>query len=94
MTRRTDRSRPRSIIRVAVGRRTGRPGALGAVRGNGARLTLTQTRPADLADHRVTALAAWRTHLEWLADHLRDRIRPRPEGRAEELARRYAEVIR
>jgi len=59
----------------------------------GARLTLTQTGLAALADRRATALAAWHTQLELLADHLRDRTRPWPQGRTEELARHYAEVI-
>jgi uncharacterized protein YndB with AHSA1/START domain len=56
----------------------------------GARLTLTQTGPADLADRRPTALAAWHTQLDLLADHLRGRTRPWPEGRTEELTRHYA----
>jgi len=59
----------------------------------GARLTLAQTGPAELAAHRATALAAWHTQLELLADHLRGRTRPWPEGRTEELTRHYADLI-
>jgi uncharacterized protein YndB with AHSA1/START domain len=39
--------------------------------GHGARLVLTQTGPAELADERSTALSAWRHHLHSLARQLR-----------------------
>jgi uncharacterized protein YndB with AHSA1/START domain len=58
----------------------------------GARLTLTQTVPAELADRRPVALAAWHTQLDLLADHLSGRTRPWPEGRTEELTRHYADL--
>jgi uncharacterized protein YndB with AHSA1/START domain len=38
----------------------------------GARLVLTQGGPPALAERQSVALAAWRTHLELLADELRD----------------------
>lgn len=59
----------------------------------GARLVLTQTLPAALADQRATALAAWHTHLELLAAHLRGQTRRWPEQRTEQLAKHYAELI-
>ena len=60
----------------------------------GARLILSQTGSDDLADRRATALAAWHTHLELLADHLRGVTRCWPAGRTESLTKRYAEVLR
>lgn len=39
--------------------------------GGMARVILTQTVPEQLAEHRITALAAWHTHLELLASHLK-----------------------
>jgi uncharacterized protein YndB with AHSA1/START domain len=39
--------------------------------GHGARLLLTQTGPAELADQRATALSAWRHHLCGVARQLR-----------------------
>jgi uncharacterized protein YndB with AHSA1/START domain len=61
----------------------------------GTRVVLTQTLPARPAGERVTALAAWHTQLEILADHLRGRTRcPWPKERTEELRRHYAEVAR
>ncbi|MGI5228878.1 SRPBCC family protein [Actinoallomurus sp. CA-142502] len=54
----------------------------------GTRVVLTQTGPAD---EPATALAAWHTHLEVLADHLRGVTHcPWPKERTEELAARYA----
>ena len=60
----------------------------------GARLVLTQTVPERLADQRPTALAAWHTRIELLADRLR-RGQPHcwPEGRTEELMDHYAKRI-
>jgi len=61
----------------------------------GTRVALTQTLPAASAEDRVTALAAWHTQLEILADHLRGVTRcPWPKERTEELARHYSEVAR
>jgi uncharacterized protein YndB with AHSA1/START domain len=60
----------------------------------GARLVLTQTVPAALAERLPTTLAAWHTHIELLARQLRGRtIRPRPEDRTEELRRHYADLL-
>ncbi|MDN3356158.1 SRPBCC family protein [Actinomadura sp. DC4] len=57
----------------------------------GTRVVLTQTRPGD----RTTALAAWHTQLEILADHLRGVTRcPWPKERTEELRRHYERVAR
>lgn len=57
----------------------------------GARVVLTQTLPKELKDQRSTALAAWHTHLELLADRLRGQARcPWPKERTEELTKRYA----
>jgi uncharacterized protein YndB with AHSA1/START domain len=54
----------------------------------GTRVVLTQTGPAD---EPATALAAWHTHLEVLADHLRGVTHcPWPKDLTEELAARYA----
>jgi uncharacterized protein YndB with AHSA1/START domain len=61
----------------------------------GARVVLTQTVPARRRDQRAIALAAWHTHLELLADHLRGVTRcPWPEDRTEELRRHYAARVR
>jgi uncharacterized protein YndB with AHSA1/START domain len=61
----------------------------------GTRVALTQTLPAGSAEQRVTALAAWHTQLEILADHLRGITHcPWPKERTEELARHYSEVAR
>ncbi len=59
----------------------------------GTRVVLTQTVPAHLEEETVTALAAWHTHLEVLADHLRGVEHcPFPEDRVEELRKHYAEA--
>ena len=59
----------------------------------GTRVVLTQTGPARLPDLRVTALAAWHTHLEVFADHLRGITHcPWPADRTEELEKHYAEL--
>jgi uncharacterized protein YndB with AHSA1/START domain len=55
----------------------------------GARITLTQTVPRRLADHRPTALAAWHIQLELLARHLEGDGPCWPEGRTEELRAYY-----
>jgi uncharacterized protein YndB with AHSA1/START domain len=56
----------------------------------GALVALTQTVPAALADRRPTALAAWHTHLEVLAEQLMGRtVCPWPEERTEELKMHY-----
>lgn len=56
----------------------------------GTRVTITQTKPADPA----LALAAWHTHLEVFAAHLRgEDVCPWPEDRTAELRREYAEAI-
>jgi uncharacterized protein YndB with AHSA1/START domain len=59
----------------------------------GARLVLTQSGPADLADQRLNALAGWHTHLELLAETLLARAHS-PEKRVEELRRRYGCALR
>ena len=56
----------------------------------GARVTLTQTAPAAQPEMRVTALAAWHTHLEVLAQHLRGDTRCWEESRTEQLREQYA----
>jgi uncharacterized protein YndB with AHSA1/START domain len=61
-------------------------------RGGGA-LTLTQTIPSEMKADRATALAAWHTHIELLAEHLRGQGGCWPEGRTEELRARYAETL-
>jgi uncharacterized protein YndB with AHSA1/START domain len=61
----------------------------------GTRVALTQTLPGASAEERVTALAAWHTQLEILADHLRGITRcPWPKERTEELRRHYSEAAR
>jgi uncharacterized protein YndB with AHSA1/START domain len=61
----------------------------------GTRVVLTQTLPAATDEERVTALAAWHTQLEILADHLRGITHcPWPKERTEELQRHYSEVAR
>jgi uncharacterized protein YndB with AHSA1/START domain len=47
--------------------------------GHGARLVLTQTGPRELADERTAALAAWKTHIEHLAQQLLGRSTTREE---------------
>ena len=60
----------------------------------GARLLLTQTLPEALAAQRPLFLAAWQTHLELFADHLKGIERcPWPIARTEELRRQYAEAL-
>ncbi|HEY8601306.1 MAG TPA: hypothetical protein VIL85_22945, partial [Thermomicrobiales bacterium] len=60
----------------------------------GARLLLTQTVPEALAARCPLFLAAWQTHLELFADHLKGIERcPWPAERTEELRRRYAETL-
>jgi uncharacterized protein YndB with AHSA1/START domain len=60
----------------------------------GALLALSQTVPAALADQRPTALAAWHTHLELLAERLMGRtVCPWPEERTEELRTRYLALV-
>ncbi|WP_020576284.1 SRPBCC family protein [Actinopolymorpha alba] len=59
----------------------------------GARLVLTQTLPSMLADQRATALAAWHTHVEILADWLKGAGRCWPEGRTEELTKHYLQIV-
>jgi uncharacterized protein YndB with AHSA1/START domain len=60
----------------------------------GTLVTLTQTVPTPLADRLPTALAAWHTHLEVLADALMGRdVCPWPEDRTEELKRRYVQLV-
>lgn len=56
----------------------------------GARVVLTQTLPHGLDQARLTALAAWHTHLDLLTRHLRGEMHCWPEGRTEELRERYA----
>ena len=59
----------------------------------GTRVVVTQSGPARLADVRVTAPAAWHTHLEVFAAHLRGvPDRPWPSERTEELRGRYADA--
>jgi uncharacterized protein YndB with AHSA1/START domain len=59
----------------------------------GALVVLTQTGPGALADRRPTALAAWHTHLELLAEQLMGRnVCPWPEERTDELKRRYVNL--
>lgn len=61
----------------------------------GARVVLTHTLPRALRDQRSTALAAWHTHLEVLAAHLRGQtVCPWPRERTEELRKHYADVLR
>ena len=58
----------------------------------GTLLTLAQTVPAALAGQLPTALAAWHTHLELLAEALMGKdVCPWPEDRTEELKRHYVE---
>jgi uncharacterized protein YndB with AHSA1/START domain len=60
----------------------------------GALVTLTQAVPAALSDLRSTALAAWHTHLELLAEHLMGiSVCPWPEERTEELKRHYVALV-
>jgi uncharacterized protein YndB with AHSA1/START domain len=59
----------------------------------GARLALTQTVPAALADRLPAALAAWHAHLEALADELAGRPDRASDGRLEELTKQYAETV-
>jgi uncharacterized protein YndB with AHSA1/START domain len=60
----------------------------------GTLLTLTQTVPAALADQLTTALAAWHTHLELLAEALMgEDVCPWPEDRTEELKRHYLALV-
>ena len=57
----------------------------------GTRVVLTQSGPPRLGGEHVTALAAWHTHLEVLADHLRGVEHcPWPKERTEELREHYA----
>jgi uncharacterized protein YndB with AHSA1/START domain len=57
----------------------------------GARLGVAHTLPSWASAHRAVALAAWHTHLELLAGHLRGvTICPWPAERTEELRRHYA----
>jgi hypothetical protein len=50
--------------------------------------------PAALSERLPTALAAWHTHIEVLASHLRGQtVCPRPEDRTEELHKHYAGVL-
>lgn len=59
----------------------------------GTRLTLTQTVPAEHATHRVTALAAWHTHLELLAAHLKGDTECWSAERTQELEKHYAAKV-
>jgi uncharacterized protein YndB with AHSA1/START domain len=60
----------------------------------GALVALTQTGPDELADRRPTALAAWHTHLEVLAEELMGKeVCPWPEERTEELTRHYRDLV-
>lgn len=60
----------------------------------GARLVLAQNVPSWAKAQRVLVLAAWHTHLELLADHLRGVTRcPWPAERTEELRRHYAACV-
>ena len=55
----------------------------------GTRVVLTHTGP----DERTASLAAWHTHLEVFADHLRGiTVCPWPQDRADELREHYAET--
>lgn len=55
----------------------------------GTRVVLTHTG----ADDQIASLAAWHTHLEVFADHLRGvTVRPWPQARNEELREHYAEA--
>jgi uncharacterized protein YndB with AHSA1/START domain len=54
----------------------------------GTRVVLTHTG----ADDQVASLAAWHTHLEVFADHLRGDTVPWPQDRDEELRKHYAEA--
>lgn len=57
----------------------------------GVRVELTQTVPAELADLRATALAAWHVHLELFFAATHGDIRcPWPEDRTAELTKHYA----
>ena len=57
----------------------------------GARITLAQTVPGALAAQLPLFLAAWQTHLEIFADHLKGIEHcPWPAERTEELRREYA----
>jgi uncharacterized protein YndB with AHSA1/START domain len=58
----------------------------------GTRLVLTQTGPGRTFEESLTALAAWHTHLELFAGHLRGVAQgPWPQERTEELKKHYAE---
>lgn len=57
----------------------------------GARLVLAETVPAWAEAHLAVGLAAWHTHVELLAGHLRGATQcPWPAERTEELRRHYA----
>jgi uncharacterized protein YndB with AHSA1/START domain len=61
----------------------------------GARLVLSQTVPSWAKAQLALALAAWHTHVELLADHLRGVTRcPWPAERTEELRRHYTGRVR
>jgi uncharacterized protein YndB with AHSA1/START domain len=59
----------------------------------GVRVELTQTVPIRLADERATALGAWHVQLELFFGAIHGELRPWPEDRAEELAKRYADQL-
>lgn len=61
--------------------------------GGMARVILTQTVPDALAEHRITALAAWHTHLELLAEHLAGRTPCWPDDRTKQLLDHYSERV-
>ncbi|MBB4931486.1 uncharacterized protein YndB with AHSA1/START domain [Lipingzhangella halophila] len=59
--------------------------------GFGARIVLTQTLPGSATEERLTALAAWHTHLEVFARSLQGEVVcPWPEERTQELREYYA----
>jgi uncharacterized protein YndB with AHSA1/START domain len=77
--------------RLAYGSGDGEVGWSAEVVPQGTLVIITQTLPGDDPAARATALAAWHTHLEVFAAHLRGtEICPWPDDRTEELRREYA----
>jgi hypothetical protein len=60
----------------------------------GTRVELTQTLPAELADLRATALAAWHTQLDLFFAATHGEVRcPWPTEQTESLEKHYAEAV-
>jgi uncharacterized protein YndB with AHSA1/START domain len=59
----------------------------------GTRVVVTQTGPARLAGDRPRALAAWHLRLDLIAGRLRGQAGGRPDERAAELEKHYAERV-